>query len=594
MSAPFKLSVVVPTYNRCEVLISRSLPTLFNQDCARDDYEVIVAVDGSTDGTAVRVRKLDPPCALQILELPRRGPAATRNQGIHAARGELVLFVDDDVLCAPDVVRRHIEAHAGGGPCVVHGSISIAPDTPPSVMKYSNAAWYKAYYGRLDRQGGLLWPKDDFLISNSSIPRSTLLACGDCDESFSAKEDYELGLRLWQMGVPFRYVPEARMQEFFIKGSQYVLRYDGECFGKTEVMLSRKHPVYRPYSGFAGLGRLSWRKRLRQQIYVRLPFSLAGLMAAPLWVCEKLCRFPAFQRAGNRLLGAGRSVVEYRSAAREAGSWHKLVSEFGRRLPVLLYHHVGQRRPGAPPGLTVAPEKFARQIRWLARRGYTGIRAADWAAWLRTGQPLPRKPVLLTFDDAYADLVEYALPVLRRYGFAAVVYVVTGEVGRTNAWVEAQGYTGLRLMTADQIRTWARQGIEFGAHSRTHADLTKLGPAEVEQEVLGSRDDLANLLGERVVSFAYPYGPYNQNALDCARRGFDLAFTVDRVSKGMNYLDSDPHSLQRIMVLPGDTVLDVLSRARWGHSPLMDLRHRLILRSRWKRTARSVFGGSKP
>ena len=592
MTASLKLSVVIPTHNRRDVLIGQALPAIFNQDFPAEEYEVIVVVDGSTDGTAESLRSLKANCGWRVIEQPNRGPSAARNNAIDAARGDLVLFVDDDIICTPDLIRRHVAGHTGPEPLVVHGSISIAPGTPASVLMYANAAWYKTYYDRLDAQASLHWPQDDFLISNSSVPRAALLACGGFDEHFPAKEDYELGLRLWKMGLRFKYLRDAVAYEYFVKESQYALRNDGKSFGKTEVLLSRKHPVYRPYSGFAGLGKLGWWKRLRQQIYVRLPLSPVGLLTAPLWVCEKLCRFPALQRAGHRLLGAGRSMVEFRSAAKEAGSWKALVSEFGRRLPVLLYHHVGPLRPGTPPGLTVSPKQFERQVRWLARRGYAGIRPADWAAWRTDGKPLPAKPVLLTFDDAYADLVEHALPVLRRYGFGAVVYVVTGQLGGTNAWDEARGSTTLWLMTAEQIRYWATQGIEFGAHSRTHADLTTLAIEELAGEVVGSRNDLAELLGSRVVSFAYPYGFYNQAVHDCVRGAFDLAFLAGETMNGMNYFETAPHLLQRTLVLPADSWLDVACRARWGRSPLMDLRARLLLRTRLKRAARFLLGRS--
>src|SRR5262249_30455200 len=152
--------------------------------------------------------------------------------------------------------------------------------------------------------------------------------------------------------------------------------------------------------------------------------------------------------------------------------------------------------------LTVSPEQFDRQVRWLARWGYVGIRPSDWLRWLNEETGLPEKAVLISFDDGYADLTEHALPVLRRHGFGAVVFIVTGQVGGTNAWDEAQGSATHQLMTVDQIRYWATQGIEFGAHSRTHVDLTTLLPTKLRDEILGSRNDLMKLLGSRVISFA--------------------------------------------------------------------------------------------
>jgi peptidoglycan/xylan/chitin deacetylase (PgdA/CDA1 family) len=319
-----------------------------------------------------------------------------------------------------------------------------------------------------------------------------------------------------------------------------------------------------------------------------------GLLTPPIWICDKLCRFPTMQRAGHHLLGVGRGIVEFRSAVREAGSWKALHREFGMRLPVLLYHHVGPLRPGTVPGLTVSPERFEHHVRWLARRGYTGICPSDWVRWRREGKGLPERPVLLTFDDGYADLVEYALPVLRRYGFGGAVYVVTGQMGGTNAWDKACGSGTQRLMSAAQIRYWASQGIEFGAHSRTHADLTTLSAKELAEEVIGSRDELADLLGSRVASFAYPYGSYNQAACDCVRGAFDVAFIADDQNEGLNHLLTDPHLLLRTMVQANDSLLDLECRARWGYNPILNLRARVRLRSRLKGAVRSVFGRSKP
>jgi peptidoglycan/xylan/chitin deacetylase (PgdA/CDA1 family) len=322
---------------------------------------------------------------------------------------------------------------------------------------------------------------------------------------------------------------------------------------------------------------------------LQFPVSAAHLLTLPIWLFEKLCRYPLMQKTGLQLLEIGRRITEFRGALKEAGSWQNFHHEFAMRLPVLCYHHVGPGQPGTLPTLTVSAQRFERHVRWLARRGYQGIRPADWLRWRLDGKGLPDKPVLFTFDDGYADLADYALPVLRRYGFGAVVYVVTGHFGGTNTWDEVRGSGTHRLMTAEQIRYWAEQGIEFGAHSRSHADLSSLSPEQLKEEVAGSGNALGSLLGTRVVSFAYPYGHYNRAALDCVRGNFDLAFAIDPRFKGINFLVTDPHLMRRTMVQPVDSEVDVESRARWGFSPLLRLRARLRLRSRFKHAVRLGF-----
>ena len=589
-----KISVIIPTYNRRDLLVSRSLPAIFNQDLPADEYEVIVVVDGSTDGTIEVLEGMKPRCALRIIKQSNRGWTGARHTGIEVAHSDLLLFVDDDIICNPDLLRQHVAAHTGPDPMVAYGPIFVAPESPASIVRYACESWYKKYYGRVESQGGLKFPQDDYLASNTSLPRSTLLANGGFDEHLGAKEDYELGLRLWKTGVRFQYLPKAVAYEFFAKRTLDVLYKDGKIYGRAEVLLCRKHPDYRPLSGLATMAKASWGSRLRQHIYALSPVSPVHLLTLPLWVCDKLCRFPTMLKVGQRLLGIGRGIVEVRSAAKEAGSWKALQREFGVRLPVLLYHHIGPLRPGVVPGLTVTPEVFERQLRWIARRGYTGIRPADWVRWRREGKGLPAKPVLLTFDDGYMDLVEHALPVLRRYGFGAVVFIVTGLVGRTNAWDEAHGWGSLDLMTAEQIRYWATQGIEFGAHTRTHTDLTTLAADEMAEEIVGSGDDLAKITGSPVTSFAYPYGYYNQSVNDCARGAYSLTFRADEETPGINYLCTDPHDIQRTLVLPGDTGVDLECRLRWGHTILVKLRARLRVRTRFKRAVRFIFGRSKP
>lgn len=254
------------------------------------------------------------------------------------------------------------------------------------------------------------------------------------------------------------------------------------------------------------------------------------------------------------------------------------------RLPVLLYHHVGATLPGTYPSLTIAPNQFERQVTWLARRGFTGVSSSDVVAWLGEGDPLPPRPLLLTFDDGYASLDEFAFPVLRRHGFTAIVFLVTGQIGGTNAWDERRGSVSHRLLSAAQIRSWARAGIEFGAHSRSHVDLTH-HETDLAAEVAGSAADLEQLLEHRGTSFSYPGGWVDEAAREQVARCFDLAFGVGR---GLNSEGSDPFLLRRTMVQPGDRLLDIVSRVKLGHSPLDPVRERVRFRTRLRSARRRL------
>jgi peptidoglycan/xylan/chitin deacetylase (PgdA/CDA1 family) len=136
-------------------------------------------------------------------------------------------------------------------------------------------------------------------------------------------------------------------------------------------------------------------------------------------------------------------------------------------------------------------------------------------------------------------------------------------------------------MTAEQICYWDGQGIEFGAHSRTHAYLSNLSAAELSAEIVGSKNDLAALLGHPIVSFVYPYGDYNDAVRDLVRNEFDLAFSVQ---EGLNYLSSDRHLLRRAYIGPTDLMIDfAASVRRGGIRRIRDWRMKLKLRTRLKR-----------
>jgi peptidoglycan/xylan/chitin deacetylase (PgdA/CDA1 family) len=234
------------------------------------------------------------------------------------------------------------------------------------------------------------------------------------------------------------------------------------------------------------------------------------------------------------------------------------------RLSVLVYHHVGPVRASTFTNLTIMPEQFQQQVCWLKQNGYTGIRPRDWVASISQPEKLPRKPVILTFDDAYADITESALPILEKEGFPSAVFVVTDLIGKTNQWDQRLGSAPHQLMNADQIRYWAQRGVELGAHTCSHPDLTA-PDVQIDVEVTRSRDDLADLLGASVISFVYPFGHHNEAIRAIVRQRFQIAFTTE---DGINTLHTDLHALRRTMVQPHDSLSDFALRVRLGWNPM--------------------------
>ncbi len=247
-----------------------------------------------------------------------------------------------------------------------------------------------------------------------------------------------------------------------------------------------------------------------------------------------------------------------------------------RELPILMYHNVGPLPVQDPFELTVAPDQFERQMCWLASSGYETIWPSDWIATRRGEKPLPSKPVLLTFDDGYAEMAEYAFPILDRLDLKAAVYVVTKRIGLTNTWDEVNGHPTMRLMSADQIRRWARQRIEFGSHTRTHPRLTALNKDRLSDEIGGSREDLEAMLGAEVRSFAYPYGDgaESSNVREHVSRTYHTAMTV---IAGRNAIEANPFELRRVRIQPSDSLADFERKLKFNQTMFSDVR-RLVPR----------------
>lgn len=208
-------------------------------------------------------------------------------------------------------------------------------------------------------------------------------------------------------------------------------------------------------------------------------------------------------------------------------------------------------------------------MKTIAALGLTPITPDQWAAHVHGRENVPARSVLITFDDAYADLVEYAFPVLEKLFFPSTVFVPTSLIGGLCRCSSHSPDASLPVMNAVQIKEWSERGVTFGAHSRTHADLTTLDAAQLDHEVLGSRDDLSALTGRVVTSFAYPYGRLTPAVRDVVTDAFSTAFTTE---EGTNDLQTPLSSLRRTMVQHGDSIVDVCLRTRYGKSAFQDIR----------------------
>jgi peptidoglycan/xylan/chitin deacetylase (PgdA/CDA1 family) len=201
-------------------------------------------------------------------------------------------------------------------------------------------------------------------------------------------------------------------------------------------------------------------------------------------------------------------------------------------VPVLLYHAISA---SAPPGLerfTVHPRRFAEHVAVLRDAGRAGLTVSQFAACLRGRAPLPDRPVLVTFDDGYADFLQAAEGLVTAR-LPSTLYVTTAAVGTKG------------MLTRRQLASLG-QSVEVGAHSRTHPRLDELPPGRLRSEVFGSKADLEELLQRPVRSFAYPHGDHDRQVRQtvvAARFGSAAA-----VKNALSHDGDDPFAIARVTV----------------------------------------------
>jgi peptidoglycan/xylan/chitin deacetylase (PgdA/CDA1 family) len=190
----------------------------------------------------------------------------------------------------------------------------------------------------------------------------------------------------------------------------------------------------------------------------------------------------------------------------------------GVRVPILMYHYVDafSKLPHGPWGkrLTLSALKFRQEMAYLAVNGYHAVTLSQICEALAGSALLPPKPVALTFDDGGEDNYTTALPVLRRYHFAATFFVITADVGKP-------GY-----MSWAELRAMSHSGMAIESHTVHHLDLTLLGSAKLKAELVQSRTAIHSGLDLRADYLAYPGGNCDQQVMAAAQTaGYRAAFT---------------------------------------------------------------------
>jgi peptidoglycan/xylan/chitin deacetylase (PgdA/CDA1 family) len=215
-------------------------------------------------------------------------------------------------------------------------------------------------------------------------------------------------------------------------------------------------------------------------------------------------------------------------------------------VPILCYHRFGN----SGGKMVVSPAHFAQQLDWLARNDYHVIPLAQLVGYLEGKQPLPKRSVVITIDDGYESVHRYALPLLRKHGFPATLFVYTDFIGAGDA------------LSWPQLQELAASGlVDVQAHSKSHRNLIERTASEsdaqyrqdIETEARAPRDIIERHLPVRVQHYAFPFGDANELVLDVLnRQQYQLAVTV---TPGGNAFFAQPLMLRRTMIF-GDHSLE--------------------------------------
>lgn len=207
--------------------------------------------------------------------------------------------------------------------------------------------------------------------------------------------------------------------------------------------------------------------------------------------------------------------------------------------PVLTFHAVDDRSSiiSFPPAL------FERGMARLKKSGYRTLSFLQVVDHVRRGHVFPKRALALTFDDGYQSVYDEAFPILQRHGFSATVFLTVGKNGSRGDGERLPSMCDRTMLSWREIREMQRCGIEFGAHTLTHPDLTRLSSKLAESEIRDSKAVIEDALSIPVTSFAYPYGRYDHRSREIVSHHFFCACS-DRL--GLLRSSSDLYAMERV------------------------------------------------
>jgi peptidoglycan/xylan/chitin deacetylase (PgdA/CDA1 family) len=214
-------------------------------------------------------------------------------------------------------------------------------------------------------------------------------------------------------------------------------------------------------------------------------------------------------------------------------------------IPILMYHSIeSMPKSTVMRSLHVPTNRFKFQMWLINILGYKGLSIRHLKPYLNGEKS--GKVVGITFDDGYQNNLINAAPVLKKYDFSATCYLVSKCLGTFNTWDADKGITQSQLMSTSEIQEWLDLGMDIGAHTQTHADLTKISEKQVKVEIYESKKSLEKKFNISIVDFCYPFGRFNESISNIANSaGYSSATTMIR---GRANTQSNQFKLPRIPI----------------------------------------------
>lgn len=548
--------------------LGRLLESLVKQSFPSRDFEVIAALDRPHPEVERALASSSTPFTLRWFIQPPGAGWRLRNLATEKARTEVLVFLDEEAVAAPQLIERHFASHQLHGRIAALGELAFHADSPQR-FPAGVADFLRPGSKRSSALAAELTP-EDLWGGNFSVRKSHLIEAGGWNESFDVRGGFdcvELGCRLAQRGVRFKFEAEALALRYCALSFAELLE-QSRITGRDEAYYLALHPErVRGLRLIGFVNREWWKKKIlcaarsspdfAFRILKKLSSRLDGRRPRTLW------GFTDYVRKLSFALFLCRGFWDRKAETEEACRLLSL------RVPILAYPHVDCGLSNAG-GRTVSLSDFARQMMWLADWGYHTVtlqELCDWQVHLRS---LPSKSVILTFDGACRNWQEKVAPLLRRHNFRATIFLPPSA--DTNA-PASETESGLTLGDRDEVSGLAKAGHDVGAQGRATAEgrtVRELLPCEIAE---ASRR-ISEATGQPLRYFAYPPAGAAFEARHAAESQGIVAACSDM--PGLNDFALDPLMLRRIHIPAG------LSRSKLRRLLARDSASRSMFES-WRR-----------